>query len=261
MALLTNNLQRIRKLLSFDAVGVLSAWSWNSQCSEERIQILTKDESSPSKCALPVWKRVIDIVGATAGLLLLSPVLLFIASLIKFVSPGPILFSQLRVGYRGKIFKIWKLRTMRQYADPRAHQNLVSALIKNGRPMAKLDVKNDPRLIPFARVWRAAGLDELPQLLNVLRGEMSIVGPRPCIPYEAQQYEPWQLERFDAVPGLTGLWQVSGKNRTTFDEMVRLDIAYARRISLWLDITIILKTVPAIIVQIVDSLTIHEKVK
>jgi lipopolysaccharide/colanic/teichoic acid biosynthesis glycosyltransferase len=208
--------------------------------------------------ALPVWKRAIDIVGATLGLVLLSPFLLLIAGLIKIVSPGPILFSQMRVGYRGKIFKLWKFRTMHQHADTRAHQKLVSDLIKNGRPMAKLDAKNDPRLIPFAKLLRAAGLDELPQLLNVLRGEMSLIGPRPCIPYEAQQYEPWQRERFEAVPGLTGLWQVSGKNRTTFNEMMRLDIAYAHHVSLWLDVKIILKTVPAIITQVNDSLTKHK---
>jgi lipopolysaccharide/colanic/teichoic acid biosynthesis glycosyltransferase len=118
--------------------------------------------------------------------------------------------------------------------------------------MTKLDARSDPRLIPFGAALRATGLDELPQILNVLRGEMSIVGPRPCIPYEYELYEPWHRRRFDAVPGLTGLWQVSGKNRTTFDQMIRLDIDYAERASLWLDLTIMLKTLPALITQCVD---------
>jgi lipopolysaccharide/colanic/teichoic acid biosynthesis glycosyltransferase len=115
--------------------------------------------------------------------------------------------------------------------------------------MKKLDASNDPRLIPFGAALRASGLDELPQLINVLRGEMSIVGPRPCIPYEYENYEPWQRKRFDAVPGLTGLWQVSGKNSTTFNQMIHLDIEYSERSSLALDLKIILKTLPAILEQ------------
>ena len=117
--------------------------------------------------------------------------------------------------------------------------------MKSCTPMMKLDSR-DPRVIPFGVVLRASGLDELPQLLNVLRGEMSIVGPRPCVMYEYEQYEPWHRQRFNAVPGLTGLWQVSGKNRTTFDEMVCLDIEYAEQKSLWLDTSIMLRTFSAI---------------
>jgi lipopolysaccharide/colanic/teichoic acid biosynthesis glycosyltransferase len=118
--------------------------------------------------------------------------------------------------------------------------------------MTKLDARSDPRLIPFGAALRATGLDELPQVINIIRGEMSFVGPRPCIPYEYEVYEPWHRRRFDAVPGLTGLWQVSGKNRTTFDQMIRLDIEYAERASLWLDLTIILKTLPALYIQCLD---------
>ena len=118
--------------------------------------------------------------------------------------------------------------------------------------MVKLDARKDPRLIPLGSVVRVSGLDELPQLINVLRGEMSLVGPRPCIPYECDAYEPWHWRRFDAVPGLTGLWQVSGKNRTTFDEMVHLDIAYSERLSLLTDFKIIVRTLPAIWVQYCD---------
>jgi lipopolysaccharide/colanic/teichoic acid biosynthesis glycosyltransferase len=127
-------------------------------------------------------------------------------------------------------------------------------LIKTNTPMVKLDARKDPRMIPLASALRATGLDELPQVLNVLRGDMSLVGPRPCMPYEYALYEPWHRRRFEAVPGLTGLWQVSGKNRTTFDEMVRFDIEYAERRSLGLDLAIILKTLPALFGQCNDLL-------
>ena len=120
-------------------------------------------------------------------------------------------------------------------------------------PMQKLDAKGDTRLIPGSWLLRATGLDELPQIINVLRGEMSIVGPRPCIPTEYEAYLPWQRQRCMAMPGLTGLWQVSGKNRTTFDEMVRLDIRYSQIKSFWLDVKIILLTVPALMVQVADT--------
>ena len=121
--------------------------------------------------------------------------------------------------------------------------------------MVKLDARKDPRLIPLGTLLRVSGLDELPQVLNVFRGEMSLVGPRPCIPYECEAYEPWHWQRFDAVPGLTGLWQVSGKNRTTFDEMVRLDIEYSQRLNLWGDLKIIFRTVPALWGQYCDLRT------
>jgi lipopolysaccharide/colanic/teichoic acid biosynthesis glycosyltransferase len=119
--------------------------------------------------------------------------------------------------------------------------------------MTKLDAIKDSRIIPLGGILRATGLDELPQLINVLRGEMSIVGPRPCVGYEYEMYEPWQKRRFDAVPGLTGLWQVSGKNRTTFNQMINLDIEYSERATLWLDVKIMLKTVPALVVQCCDQ--------
>ena len=119
--------------------------------------------------------------------------------------------------------------------------------------MMKMDLHGDSRIILFGRWLRSSGLDELPQLINVLRGEMSLVGPRPCLPYESEKYLPWQKERFNAVPGLTGLWQVSGKNRTTFAQMMRLDIEYARNKNLWLDLKIILKTIPALMVQMWET--------
>ena len=138
-------------------------------------------------------------------------------------------------------------------ADTVSHQEHLNQLIKSGAPMIKMEAHGDTRIIPFGLLLRSSGLDELPQLINVLRGEMSLVGPRPCLSYESEKYLPWQRERFDAVPGLTGLWQVSGKNRTTFIEMMWLDIAYARNKSLGLDLKIILKTIPALMVQMLDT--------
>ena len=202
---------------------------------------------------LPLWKRMLDF----ALVLLFLPGLLIVGGIVALIvkcgSPGSILFRQRRVGYKGRQFTCFKFRTMEVNAETVSHRNHLEQLILTQAPMVKLDAQRDPRLIPFGTALRATGLDELPQLLNVLRGEMSIVGPRPCIPYEYELYEPWQRDRFNAVPGLTGLWQVSGKNRTTFNEMIRLDIEYSERLSLWLDLKIILKTLPALWVQCLDT--------
>ena len=210
--------------------------------------------------SLPVWKRAMDIFGALLGLILLSPLMLAAAIVIKIVSPGPAFFRQQRVGYMGKIFYIWKFRTMEVGADTSVHQEYLAELIndaacnngKSSKPMTKLD--DDMQIIPFGRILRRTYFDELPQLLNVLRGEMSLVGPRPPIPYEVDKYLNWHKERIDVVPGMTGLWQVSGKNRLTFNEMVRLDVQYWRTKSVWLDIKILLKTPLAIIFQMKDGL-------
>ena len=195
---------------------------------------------------LPLWKRGLDltlIVLLAPGLLLIGGL---VALLIKLGSPGPVLFRQKRVGFKGREFVCFKFRTMVVNAETESHRRHAQDLIKSQARMVKLDERKDPRLIPFGSLLRAAGLDELPQILNVLRGEMSLVGPRPCIRYECDAYKSWHWQRFDAVPGLTGLWQVSGKNRTTFDEMVCLDIEYSRSLNLGLDLTIMLKTVPAL---------------
>lgn len=192
------------------------------------------------------WKRVLDL----AVILLLSPAVLLIGGLVALVikagSRGPIIFRQKRVGHLGHEFVCFKFRTMRVGAETDSHRDHTRELIRSQVPMVKLDHKRDPRLIPLGAALRATGLDELPQLINVLRGEMSVVGPRPCIPYEYELYSPEERRRFEAVPGLTGLWQVSGKNRTTFPEMIQLDVEYARRQSLWLDLSIILRTLPAL---------------
>jgi lipopolysaccharide/colanic/teichoic acid biosynthesis glycosyltransferase len=173
-----------------------------------------------------VWKRALDLCLLVLTLPLTAPVALVIAGLIWLTGGRPVIFRQERVGFQ---------------------------LARSDVPMVKLDQKGDTRLIPGARMLRATGLDELPQLLNVLRGEMSLVGPRPCLPYEFDQYTAEQKQRLSAAPGLTGLWQVSGKNNTTFNEMIRLDVEYSRRQSPWLDLTIILRTVPALVIQSMEA--------
>ena len=201
---------------------------------------------------VPLWKRVFDISCALVAIPSLLPIMLVIAILIKAKSKGPVIFKQERVGLLGKRFILYKFRTMVAGADTAAHEKHVDTLIKANGPMTKLDAGGDARLIPLGRIIRAAGLDELPQLINVLRGEMSLVGPRPCLPNEYHCYLPQQRERFRTLPGLTGLWQVSGKNRTTFNEMIDCDIQYVRMQSLWLDLKIILKTIPALMVEVKD---------
>lgn len=201
----------------------------------------------------PLWKRLLDVtvIVLTAPITILVGAL--IALVIKLGSPGPVIFRQERVGYKGQRFVCFKFRTMHAGAETASHQGHTAQLIKSSAPMTKLDAVKDSRIIPFGSILRATGLDELPQLINVLRGEMSIVGPRPCVGYEYEMYEAWQKRRFDSVPGLTGLWQVSGKNRTTFNQMINLDIEYSEQSSLGLDLKIMLKTVPALVTQCCDQ--------
>jgi lipopolysaccharide/colanic/teichoic acid biosynthesis glycosyltransferase len=205
---------------------------------------------------LPPWKRALDLVGATAALVALSPLLGVLALGIKLVSPhGPVLFRQERIGYRGRRFTLLKFRSMHPNCDTDGHRDYLKTLIRSGQQMQKLDNGRDHRLIPLGKILRATALDELPQLFNVLRGDMSLVGPRPAIPYEYDEYEPWQKLRCNAAPGMTGLWQVSGKNNTTFTEMVKLDIRYSRTKSPGLDLKILFLTPRVIIAQVLDIVT------
>jgi lipopolysaccharide/colanic/teichoic acid biosynthesis glycosyltransferase len=203
--------------------------------------------------AMPAWKRGIDILCCLVALPVLGLWALLMTVVTWLVSPGPVFFQQERVGFRGRRFAILKFRTMTVGADPALHENHFKQLVDTNAPMVKLDARGDTRLIPGGWILRASGLDELPQIINVLGGDMSLVGPRPCIPSEYDRYLPAHRERVDAVPGLTGLWQVSGKNRTTFEEMVRLDIHYARQVSLLLDLKIMLLTPWALAVQVFDT--------
>lgn len=209
--------------------------------------------SPPVRDALPPWKRALDIACCAVALPLLAVVALWTLAVTQIAAPGPIFFRQERIGRGGRRFFLYKFRTMHATASVAQHQAHFSRLMKSDAPMEKLDARRDPRLIPGGWLMRASGLDELPQVINILRGEMSIVGPRPCIPYEFEQYSAGQRRRLESVPGLTGLWQVSGKNRTTFAEMVQLDIAYGQQLSLLQDLGIILRTVPALWVQVSDT--------
>lgn len=184
-------------------------------------------------------KRTIDIIGSLTGLLLLSPVLIIVSILIKLESDGPIIFSQDRIGYKGKKFKMYKFRSMVVNAEELkkklAEQNEMSG------PMFKM--KNDPRVTKVGKFIRKTSIDELPQLINILRGEMSLVGPRPSLPKEVKEFEPWMMERLEVKPGLTCYWQVYGRNDIDFEDWMKLDIKYVRERSFWLDIKLIFKTV------------------
>jgi lipopolysaccharide/colanic/teichoic acid biosynthesis glycosyltransferase len=211
---------------------------------------LTRKQPLDRTAGEPLWqavaRRAIDLLLAGVVIVALSPLLLALAIAIRIDSPGPAFFRQRRVGYGQREFTVFKFRSMRSDADPRGHRDYVTALIKGraadgGREnLYKLAV--DDRITPVGRWIRHWSLDELPQLFNVIAGDMALVGPRPAIPYEVSEYPRWYLDRFAVKPGLTGLWQVSGRNERTYEEMVRLDIEYAERRSLWLDLSILART-------------------
>jgi len=200
------------------------------------------------------FKRAFDLLAASLMLVVVSPVMLVIALLIKKTSSGPILFAQERLGKDGRPFKFYKFRSMEHNSDDAIHRQFVSMFIGGdadgcadtnaGDQVFKM--KQDPRVTPVGAVLRKTSLDELPQLFNILMGEMSLVGPRPPIAYEIENYQPWHMERLKAVPGLTGLWQVSGRSTVSFEEMVRLDIRYINNWSPWRDFVILLKTIPVV---------------
>lgn len=212
--------------------------------------------SNPSReelaVALPRWKRFIDLGMVTLLIPVWLPVMTLVALWVAITSPGPVFYRQPRIGFKGRRFMLIKFRTMKVNAETHIHQAYLEDLIVSDRPMIKLDATGDPRLILGGKLLRATGLDELPQIFNVLKGEMSLVGPRPCTVLEFARYAPEQRERVNAFPGLTGLWQVNGKNRTTFREMIEMDIFYSRNVSLSLDLNIILRTLPTIVGQFFD---------
>ncbi len=197
-----------------------------------------------------VLKRLFDVVVSLALLILLAPVMVAIAAAIKLTSPGPVFFLQERVGYRGRRFRLMKFRSMRHEARPDDHREYVKEYIAGrARPAedGQFKLARDPRVTPVGMFIRKFSLDELPQLFNVLKGEMSLIGPRPPVPYELEAYDPRHLRRLDVLPGVSGLWQVSGRNRLTFEEMVRLDLYYMENWSFGLDLRIFFKTIPAVL--------------
>jgi exopolysaccharide biosynthesis polyprenyl glycosylphosphotransferase len=224
-----NFLPRSISHLSFDHLG-------------EDFPLLTFSHTPGNEVLLAV-RRVADLIIALALLVLLSPLLLGIAIGVKLASPGPVLFRQVRCGLHGRRFTFLKFRTMR--TDAERLKPLLEAFNEMDGPAFKMT--NDPRVFPFGGFLRRTSLDELPQLLNILRGDMSFVGPRPSVVEEVNQYEPWQRRRLSMKPGLTCLWQISGRNELTFDEWMRLDLEYIDNWSLWLDIKIAFKTIPAVL--------------
>jgi len=213
-------------------------------------------KSTPKKRASQVVKRAIDVLGSAFLLLLLSPLLAIIGIAIKLTSKGPVIFKQERLGQFGSKFRCLKFRTMYVNNDPKIHQEYVQRFIngqaetahkESGKP-AVYKIKNDSRVTTMGRLLRKTSLDELPQFWNVLMGEMSLVGPRPSLPYEFEVYDIWHRRRvLEVKPGVTGLWQVSGRSRTCFDDMVRLDLRYSQSWSIWLDVKILLQTPGAVL--------------
>jgi lipopolysaccharide/colanic/teichoic acid biosynthesis glycosyltransferase len=214
---------------------------------------VTIDFPDASVRRVPGWKSALDIACILLSLPIWLPLMIFLMLVTRLASPGPIFYRQKRVGLGGRHFLIWKFRTMKVSAETQSHEHYFHELMKVDRPMTKLDAYGDPRLTPFGRILRASGLDELPQIFNVLCGEMSLVGPRPCTPNEFAHYEPWQRERVNALPGLTGYWQVNGKNKTTFNEMIVMDLFYVRNASIFLDLKIMLKTCAVVVAQLTES--------
>jgi exopolysaccharide biosynthesis polyprenyl glycosylphosphotransferase len=197
-----------------------------------------------------LWKRTFDLVITSIIVVLISPFLLLIAILIRLDSHGPVIYRQLRIGENGQLFTMFKFRSMYTDSDPHMHKEHVTRLIQeNLKPeqigdgkQKSLKLENDNRITRVGRFMRKFSIDELPQFFNVLLGNMSLIGPRPSLPYEVELFKEWHRQRFDAPPGITGLWQVKGRNKVAFDEMVRLDIEYIQKQSLWLDIKILLQT-------------------
>lgn len=183
-------------------------------------------------------KRGLDIVASMLGLIVLSPIIILVAIAIKLESKGPVLFSQDRVGENGKIFKIYKMRSMVQNAEE-LKEKLLAQNEMSG-PMFKM--KDDPRITKVGKFIRKTSIDELPQLINVIKGDMSLVGPRPSLPKEVKEFEPWMYERLAVKPGLTCYWQVMGRNNIDFEDWMKLDIKYVRERNFFLDIKLIFKT-------------------
>ncbi len=197
----------------------------------------------PEGLYLRYGKRVLDMLGALLALLVSSPVLLLLAAIIKLESRGPVFYRSTRIGRGGRPFTFYKLRSMVKDAD--RHQHKIAHMNEADGPVFKIE--RDPRITRIGRFLRSTSLDEVPQFFNVLIGDMSLVGPRPPIPKEVAQYEPWQLRRLDVRPGITCLWQISGRSRIGFQEWMRLDLEYIRHQSLGLDLKILLRTIPAVL--------------
>jgi lipopolysaccharide/colanic/teichoic acid biosynthesis glycosyltransferase len=222
-----------------------------SSAAPQAAALESPEPASQLRMRIPGWKRALDLTLIVLTYPIWLPLMLVVMAAIKISSPGPIFYRQERVGFRGRTFMIFKFRSMKVHAQTSWHEWHFERLMRDGAPMTKLDA-GDYRIIPWGRFLRAAGLDELPQIFNVLRGEMSLVGPRPCTRLEFEKYEDGERERINAPPGLTGYWQVNGKNRTTFQQMIEMDLFYVKNASVRLDLWIIVKTPAALFEQTVE---------
>src|SRR5438552_126031 len=218
----------------------------------KRSPLAASEFSATSLRVAPGRKSGLDITCILLSLPVWLPLMILLMLVTRIASPGPIFYRQERIGFGGRHFFIWKFRTMKLSTETHIHERHFEKLMRVDCPMTKLDAYGDPRLAPFGRILRASGLDELPQIFNVLRGEMSLVGPRPCTPNEFAHYEPWQRERVNGLPGLTGYWQVNGKNKTTFNQMIAMDLFYLKHVSILLDLKIMLKTGAVVAGQLFD---------
>jgi exopolysaccharide biosynthesis polyprenyl glycosylphosphotransferase len=254
MSRVSETLRHNLTLQSFSQIGIsmhVFPEDWNQDTSQGNPtlypDLLHRHET---QSAARTVKRLMDIVGSAAALLFLAPAFLLVALLVKLGSKGPIFFKQERLGHLGKPFTFLKFRSMYVNNDHKIHQTFIKRVIRGehdgraaGGSKAVYKMTNDPRITRVGRFIRRTSLDELPQFINVLKGEMSLVGPRPPIAYECEVYDIWHRRRvLEVKPGITGLWQVKGRSRVRFDEMVRLDLQYSRNWSLWLDIKILLQT-------------------
>jgi exopolysaccharide production protein ExoY len=239
---------------NFARNGQAHTSNWSSNGAASRIAFDDQVGVEQPAMRFPIWKRALDLTFILITLPLWLLLILLVMGVIRLSSAGPIFYRQERVGFRRKRFMIFKFRTMYVNAETRTHEEYFARLMRDEVPMAKLDAAGDSRLIPGARFLRASGLDELPQIFNVLLGDMSLVGPRPCLPCEFNCYEPWQQRRVNSPPGLTGHWQVNGKNKTTFNQMIFLDLFYVDKMSIWFDLRIICKTVPVLISETIAAL-------
>jgi len=207
------------------------------------VEVVPFETPAPNTFYLRFGKRAFDVLASSIALVLLAPVIAVLAVLVKLSSPGPVFYRSTRVGRGGRPFTFYKLRSMVKDADLK-RRNLAHMNEADG-PVFK--IARDPRITGIGRFMRSTSLDEVPQFWNILKGDMSLVGPRPPIPEEVAQYEPWQLRRLDVLPGLTCLWQISGRSRIGFQEWMRLDLEYIRHQSFRLDLKILLRTIPAVL--------------
>ncbi len=200
------------------------------------------------------WKRPLDVVLGTFSLIALSPLMAVLALLIRWDSTGPALYRQERVGQGGVLFEMWKFRSMHVWCDDRNHREAAAVWFSGRETRGRYKSEQDPRITRIGRILRRTTLDELPQLFNVLKGEMTLVGPRPAIPYEVGFYQAWYFERQRVKPGMTGLWQVSGRDQLSAPEMMALDVKYVRECSPWLDVKILMLTPIAIATHFLNGI-------